>query len=156
MNQKSDSVPDTSPHSPQEGYARKLYQALDRLATVENMANAEVRVYRGAFTELFGSTGIPWGQYKPVKDLLEYNRCIEQVEKGARNRPTVVVLHGLPDGPLVKPEKKVLQEGLTLEDRVAKLEAQCQTLENLVGGTHLPSVLEELAQRLDGKDGSNG
>jgi len=147
---ESASVPLTSPH---EERARKFYEALAALSTEEEVAGAKRLVFRGYITEAFRTTGLPQSQYNPCKALLEYNQCIEVVERAWRHTVGMVVLHGLPDGMLSVPPRS--KKDLTLDEEYSRLQDRVKRLEELVGGLHLPTVLAELAQRLDGKDGSD-
>lgn len=140
---ESASVPPTSPH---EANARKFYEALAATSNIEEVAGANVLVYRGYITEAFRTTGLAQSQYQPCKALLEYNGCIEVVQRAWRNVLGMVLLHGLPDGMLRLPPRSA--KDLTLDEEYARLQDRVKRLEELVGDIHLPSVLQEIAQRL--------
>lgn len=144
--EESATVPPTSPH---EDTARKLYEALLATSTIEKIAGAKLPVFRGYITEAFRTTGERQAQYHPAKTLLEYNQCIEVVERAWRGTPGMIVLYGLPPSPLTPVPRN--KKDLTATEDYARLEDRVKRLEELVGEIHLPSVLQEIAQRLDGR-----
>lgn len=148
--EKSAKVPPTSPH---EEAARKYYEVLLAASTVEDVANAKLPVFRGFYGEQFKQTGLPQSQYNPAKQLLEHNGCIEIVERSWRRTPGMVVLFPL-EGMLSPIPKRA--KDLTPTEEFASLQDRVKRLEELVGGLHLPSVLQEIAQRLDSQEDSNG
>lgn len=146
--EQSGSVPLTSPH---EANARKFHEALLAASTIEEVAGLKVPVFRGYITEAFRATGLPQSQYQPCKQLLEHNRVIEVVERAWRHTVGMVLVYELPEVLSLPPRSK---KDLTATDDFDRLRDRVKRLEELVGDVHLPSVLEQIAQRLDGKDGN--
>lgn len=153
MAEKSAKVPPSSPHTAQEANARAFYEVLLKAANEEFISGAKVQVFRGYLGEQFRLTGLPQSQYHPAKVLLEYNGAIEVTQRAWRGSPGEVVLLGLPEVLRVPPRTT---KDLTATDEFARLQDRVKRLENLVGDIHLPSVLEEIAHRLDGREESNG
>lgn len=142
--EQSASVQPTSPH---DETARKFYAALLKRASTEDVAGAELPVFRGYLTEVFVNEIGTYGKYTACKQLLDYNRVIEVVERGFRKTPAMVILFPLPD--YLEPVPKApSQKDLTASEEFASLRDRVKRLEDLVGNDHLPSVLQELAQRL--------
>jgi hypothetical protein len=148
--EQSATVPPTSPH---EEAARKYYEVLLAASTVEDIANAKLPVFRGYYGEQFKLTGLPQSQYHPAKVLLEFNGVIEVVERSWRGTPGMVVLYPL--GEMLSSPPKGAKD-LQVTESFARLQDRVKRLEELVGDVHLPSVLEEIAHRLDRREGSNG
>lgn len=140
---KSATVPTTSPH---DESARTYYDYLISQAQPYKDSKG-VKQFVGYLTEAFRQTGLPQSHYVPVRKLLEYNGVMLVEERGFRDTPSVVLLMPMPDV-LDAPPKPLTKRDLTATKEFDKLERRVEILEELVGGLHLPSVLQEIAQRL--------
>ena len=150
--EQSATVPPTSPH---EEAARKYYEVLLAASTIEDVASAKLHVFRGYYGEQFRLTGLPQSQYYPAKLLLEFNGVMEVVERSWRGTPGMVVLWPMPEEGMLSSPPKTAKD-LQVTESFARLQDRVKRLEELVGDVHLPSVLEEIAHRLDRREGSNG
>jgi len=124
-------------------------------STIEDVASAKLHVFRGYYGEQFKLTGLPQSQYYPAKLLLEFNGVMEVVERSWRGTPGMVVLWPMPEAGMLSSPPKTAKD-LQVTESFARLQDRVKRLEELVGDVHLPSVLEEIAHRLDRREGSNG
>lgn len=141
--EQSATVPLTSPH---DEPARKFYDVLVSQSNPYEGSD-HVKEFVGYLTEAFRQTGLPHSQYSPVRKLLEHNGVMVVEERGWRGVPSQVLLMPLPEV-LVPVPRTLTKRELTAEQEFAKLQARVKVLEELVGGLHLPTVLQEIAQRL--------
>lgn len=140
---KSATVVDTSPH---DESARTYYDYLVSQASPYKGSKG-VKQFVGYLTEAFRQTGLPQSHYVPVRKLLEYNGVMIVEERGWRGTPSEVLLMPMPKVLKAVP-KPLTKRDLTASKRFDSLEDRVKILEELVGGLHLPSVLQEIAQRL--------
>lgn len=111
-------------------YAVALYKAMK--------SEAKGNTYTGKVVGTFGSLGISMSHYSTLFNSLKELGCIELLERGVRNRPTVYRLHHAPtreaydklyDGGLTRAEKPATIPTSELDKRISDIERRLKGLD---------------------------
>jgi hypothetical protein len=123
----------------------ELYNNSD-LVTIEG--GDEVRVWKGSIVNTALSVGVPYGSYGAVVKALLYLGCIQQLQSGARNSPTVYVLHTEPTEELWANYDDHAAQALTKRARSATLVSEAERIIQSLGGADLGKVLKNHEDRI--------
>jgi hypothetical protein len=74
-----------------------LYKQLEENSTIEDMDGVSLRVFRGPFVRAYRTCAIPQSYYTDVRKSLISMGCITNLRQGARNKPSVIILHKPPE-----------------------------------------------------------
>lgn len=131
--------------------ALTFYDAMYDESFTDEVDGKEFRLYKGYLTNLFTSVIGSLNTYSKIRGRLASLGCIQILEAGARNFPSVVVLVQHPadadweasaGGP--KPRKK----DLTDTPEYARLLAEVEGIKKRLGGVDLAEALSNIERRL--------
>lgn len=110
-------------------HAQAFYAALVERSTPLILDNEEAQIFTGSVTKIFTiECELPLSYYTPVKQFLDDFDCLQIVERGTRNRESVVRLLRPPPTELPASFVKSLSDPLTDRAELAKLRGEVQGL----------------------------
>lgn len=136
-------------------HCASLYSRLEQAALTDKTTGD--LIWRGKIIDAALSIGIPIGSYARVVNALRTLGCIDQIERGFRNRPSVYHLV-YPPTPEVwavhAPERtEDLTSAPSLDILAGQLEDVRQQLETQLGGLNIVEALRELERRIKNLEG---
>ena len=123
-------------------HALNLYKALEAKAVVKD----DELIFSGSLVEMFRSLKISQGYYSDVTRGLYTLDCMQMKQRGARNSPSVIVLHHLPT---VEDWEALADSDLTTRPSGATmLEKRVENLERQTGGMHIVEAFADHEARI--------
>lgn len=129
-------------------HAEKFYNILAEQATREDLDGiSDVLVFRGKIGDLYKSLGASQSYYSKIRGALLDMGCISIYAQGARDRPTVVILHHPPEAT----EFRIRTDGHLTERGVNGILAQrVDDIHKRLGGLDIVAALKNFEERLTG------
>lgn len=136
-------------------HLQTVYALLVKEAKLEDIAGVEQPVFRGSISALYREAKISQSLYTRIFDTLNEAGCITTLQRGAREIPSIIVLHSEPS------ESQFTGRGgrrLTADPEAATLAGKVRALEKNVGGLNIVEMFRDIENRLSRLEGgkSNG
>lgn len=131
-------------------YCSALYNLMDENSEILETAEGKVKIWKGYVTQACGLVEIPDGVRNRVIRRLEDVRCIQVVEQGRRNNPSVVALFYPPTDEVWRAYQDDTLQSSLLTDRpdAATMAQQISDIREQMGGVNVPEALTNHEKRL--------
>jgi hypothetical protein len=125
------------------GHMERMFDELKNRAAFDTSGKVK---FVGSKVEAFRAIGVSQGYYTKIFDALVEMGCIEQVQRGAGNQPSVILLH---KRPTLDEYQGMYRSRLTRPTELDILRQQFKDLQRRFQGIDLNSMLLSLNQRLE-------
>lgn len=139
-------------------YCNGLYELFESEAENVDSEGSVYRVWKGFIVQSAANVGIPDGVYTRVMDRLRILGCLQVIETGRRNTPSVIVLlrpptqevwDAIDEKDLTKPPSDAKILGQTME----KIKTQIGEINAVDAFRAIDSQLTSIKERLDAIEG---
>lgn len=126
-----------------------VYDLLDQAAQDESIGKDQLRVFRGSFLAKYKESGLSQSYYSRIRTILTDLGSVSELQRGARNLDSVLILHGKPDVEAVEDMVKQILRPKEKADN--ELEQRVRNLEKRLEGLDVGKAFEELWNAINRK-----